>query len=239
MSRPRAARVIFWPSAHLRQQARSRRARPGSPSQRSRQLGAMRRLGVVAENCRPRRCRRRVRARRAPRRRRRARRRAIPGPRAVPQREDRGPGRSRVPLAPDRTLAAESSRTDTPADDVDQRLQDFPLDPFRSVRDLGCVPACCSYSSGFPECCSPRWLPAWLPRMRVHGSRGRQLHLANLCGLPARTRSPRSRAARIIPRIFRIMIGRAFRASANGRTYSKLARIVRELCPSWANLVRT
>jgi hypothetical protein len=63
-----------------------------------------------------------------------------------------------------------------------------------------------------------------------HDSGGRQLHLANLCGLPARTRSPRSRAARIIPRIFRIMIGRAFRPSANGRTYSKLARIVRELC---------
>jgi hypothetical protein len=36
-------------------------------------------------------------------------------------------------------------------------------DPFRSVRDLGRVPARCSSSSGFPEGCSPRWLPVWLP----------------------------------------------------------------------------
>jgi hypothetical protein len=49
MSRPRATRAIIWPWAHLRQQARSRRACPGSPSKRSRQLGALRRLGVVAE----------------------------------------------------------------------------------------------------------------------------------------------------------------------------------------------
>jgi hypothetical protein len=34
---------------------------------------------------------------------------------------------------------------------------------FRSVRDLGRVLARCSCSSGFPEGCSPRWLPAWLP----------------------------------------------------------------------------
>jgi hypothetical protein len=36
-------------------------------------------------------------------------------------------------------------------------------DPFRSVRDLGRVPARCSWPSGIPEGRSPRWLPAWLP----------------------------------------------------------------------------
>ena len=78
-------------------------------------------------------------------------------------------------------------------------------DPFRSVRDLGRVPARCSSSSGFPEGCSPRWLPAWLPRRRVHGSGGRQPHLANLCRLPACTQLPQSPAAKIIPHMFRIM----------------------------------
>jgi hypothetical protein len=78
-------------------------------------------------------------------------------------------------------------------------------DPFRSVRDLGCVPASCSCSSGIPEGCSSRWLPAWLPRKRVHGSGGRLPNLANLCFLPAWTRSLVSETARFIPRIFRIM----------------------------------
>ena len=36
-------------------------------------------------------------------------------------------------------------------------------DPFRSVRDLGRVPARCWCPSGIPEGRSPRWLPAWLP----------------------------------------------------------------------------
>src|SRR5215470_11167747 len=36
-------------------------------------------------------------------------------------------------------------------------------DPFRSGRDLGHVLARCPCWSGFPEGCSPRWLPAWLP----------------------------------------------------------------------------
>jgi hypothetical protein len=36
-------------------------------------------------------------------------------------------------------------------------------DPFRSVRDLGLVPARCSGESGISESRSPRWLPAWLP----------------------------------------------------------------------------
>src|SRR5262245_6598816 len=35
-------------------------------------------------------------------------------------------------------------------------------EPFRLVRDLGRVPACCSRPSGIPEDRSPRWLPAWL-----------------------------------------------------------------------------
>jgi hypothetical protein len=78
-------------------------------------------------------------------------------------------------------------------------------DPFRTVRDLGRVLARCSCSSGFPEGCSPRWLPAWLPRMRVHGSGGGRPHLSNLCTLLAWTRSLISMAAEIIPCIFRIM----------------------------------
>jgi hypothetical protein len=36
-------------------------------------------------------------------------------------------------------------------------------DPFRPVRDLGCVSARCSFSSGFPGGCSSWWLPGWLP----------------------------------------------------------------------------
>ena len=38
----------------------------------------------------------------------------------------------------------------------------FP-DQFRSVRDLGRVPSCCSFESEAPEGCSSAWLPAWLP----------------------------------------------------------------------------
>jgi hypothetical protein len=38
--------------------------------------------------------------------------------------------------------------------------------PFRSVRDLGRVPARCSCLFGIPEGRSPRWLPAWLPAAR-------------------------------------------------------------------------
>ena len=40
-------------------------------------------------------------------------------------------------------------------------------DPFRSVRDLGCVRARCSCQSGEPEGRSSRWLPAWLPQGHV------------------------------------------------------------------------
>jgi hypothetical protein len=36
-------------------------------------------------------------------------------------------------------------------------------DPFRTVRDLGRIPARCSWPSGIPEGRSPRWLPARLP----------------------------------------------------------------------------
>jgi hypothetical protein len=36
-------------------------------------------------------------------------------------------------------------------------------DRFRSVRDLGRVPARRSCPFGIPESRSPRWLPAWLP----------------------------------------------------------------------------
>jgi hypothetical protein len=39
--------------------------------------------------------------------------------------------------------------------------------PFRSVRDLGRVPARCSCPFGIPEGRSPRWLPAWLPAARL------------------------------------------------------------------------
>jgi hypothetical protein len=41
--------------------------------------------------------------------------------------------------------------------------------PFRSVRDLGRVPARCSWPSGIPEGRSPRWLPAWLPLSAEQG----------------------------------------------------------------------
>jgi hypothetical protein len=49
------------------------------------------------------------------------------------------------------------------------------------------------------------WLPAWLPGRRVHRSGVRSSNLANLCTLPAWTRSLISQAAGLIPRIFRIM----------------------------------
>ena len=48
-------------------------------------------------------------------------------------------------------------------------------------------------------------------RTCAHGSGGRLCDLANLCSLPAWTRSLVPRTTRIIPRIFRIMI-------AQGRT---------------------
>ena len=41
-------------------------------------------------------------------------------------------------------------------------------DPFRTVRDLGRVAACCSCQSGEPEGRSSAWLAAWLPVAR-HG----------------------------------------------------------------------
>ena len=47
-------------------------------------------------------------------------------------------------------------------------------------------------------------LAAWIPLRRVQGSGGRVCDLANLCDLPARTRSLILRAAKVIPRIFRI-----------------------------------
>ena len=47
-------------------------------------------------------------------------------------------------------------------------------DPFRSVRDLGRVPVRCSSSYGFPKGCSPRWLPAWLPKEARSRLRRRQ-----------------------------------------------------------------
>ena len=78
-------------------------------------------------------------------------------------------------------------------------------DPFRSVRNLGRVPVRCSSSYGFPKGCSPRWLPAWLPRRCAHGSGGGHPDLSNLSTLPAWTRSLISPRAEIIPRIFRIM----------------------------------
>ena len=102
-------------------------------------------------------------------------------------------------------------------------------DPFRSVRDLGCVPARCSCSSGFPEGCSPLWLPAWLPRRRVNGSGGGKPHLSNLCILPAWSRSRIFPAARIIPRIFRIMDTSAVTA----RTLQGMARVRSGQAPAW------
>jgi hypothetical protein len=44
-------------------------------------------------------------------------------------------------------------------------------DPFRSVRDLGRVPARCSWPSGIPEGRSPRWLPVRLPAAHDTGHR--------------------------------------------------------------------
>ena len=102
-------------------------------------------------------------------------------------------------------------------------------DPFRTVRNLGCVPACCSCSSGFPECCPPRWLPAWLPRMRVHASGGGRPHLSNLCTLLAWTRSLVSPVAEIIPCIFRIMNTSA----ATARTVQGMARVRSGQAPAW------
>ena len=68
---------------------------------------------------------------------------------------------------------------------------------------------------------SPDYLKAVRPggsqrgsqRGHVHGSGGRLPHLANLCGLPACTRLPPPGVAKIIPRIFRIMVGGACRPS--------------------------
>jgi hypothetical protein len=68
-------------------------------------------------------------------------------------------------------------------------------DPFRSVRDLGLVPARCSGEFGISESRSPRWLPAWLPvaeglphRSACRGPSARR------GGLPVRlTRSKRGR----------------------------------------------
>jgi hypothetical protein len=42
-------------------------------------------------------------------------------------------------------------------------------DPFRTVRDLGCVPIGCPAGSGASESCSSLWLPAWLPGATSHG----------------------------------------------------------------------
>ena len=114
----------------------------------------------------------------------------------------------------------------------DLLIRRFPCghsDPFRSVRDLGCVPARCSCSSGFPEGCSPLWLPAWLPRRRVHGSGVRLSDLANLCTLPAWTRSLVIPVAKIIPRIFRIMETSAVAA----RTLQGMARVGSGQAPAW------
>ena len=55
--------------------------------------------------------------------------------------------------------------------------------------------------------------PSWI-RTCAHGSGGRQPNLTNLCGLPASTQLLPSRAAKIIPRIFRVMVGAACRQSA-------------------------
>ena len=43
-------------------------------------------------------------------------------------------------------------------------------DPFRSVRDLGRVPARCSWPSEIPEGRSSRWFPAWLPAAHDTGT---------------------------------------------------------------------
>ena len=62
--------------------------------------------------------------------------------------------------------------------------------PFRSVRDLGRVPARCSWPSGIPERRSPRWLPAWLPVVEDLAAR-----LAfGTCGDRLESRSARLRA---------------------------------------------
>ena len=66
-------------------------------------------------------------------------------------------------------------------------------------------PLRCSRESEVLEDSSSRWLPAWLPGRQVHGSGVRLSDLANLCTLPAWTRSLFSPGAEIIPRIFRIM----------------------------------
>jgi hypothetical protein len=54
-------------------------------------------------------------------------------------------------------------------------------DSFRSVRDLGRLPAGCSRKSGESGGRSFGWLPAWLPGRCVHGSGGRLSDPANLC----------------------------------------------------------
>ena len=102
-------------------------------------------------------------------------------------------------------------------------------DRFRSVRDLGLVPARCSCESGFPEGCPSGWLPAWLPSRGVHGSGGGRPHLSNLCIVPAWTRSLISAAAETIPRIFRIMDISAVTA----RTLQGMARVRSGQAPVW------
>jgi hypothetical protein len=62
-----------------------------------------------------------------------------------------------VPPCP--RIAASSSR---PHLQIRRYLRGDP-NPFRSVRDLGLVPARCSGESGISEIRSSRWLPAWLP----------------------------------------------------------------------------
>jgi hypothetical protein len=93
--------------------------------------------------------------------------------------------------------------------------------PFRSVRNLGRVPVRCSSSYGFPKGCSSRWLPAWLPRRRVHGSGGRRYRLANLCaGLARRSFCPRRQR-----RSFRICSGSCLLGRSRARLSSLIFRL--------------
>ena len=63
-------------------------------------------------------------------------------------------------------------------------------DPFRSVRDLGRVPAHCSRESGELEGRSSAWLPSWLPAAHDSGHRDALVLVTNIGPSPARGPRP-------------------------------------------------
>jgi len=75
----------------------------------------------------------------------------------------------------------------------------------------------------------PQWLPAWLPRMRVHDSGGGGPDLSNLRILSAWTESHSSSAVETISWMFRIMHTSAVIA----RTLQGMARVRSGQAPAW------